>query len=280
MAFKYKSLGIGLAAAILFAACGEEGANAQVENNKDVKAQNASVTTNAADQQPNAAAEGANTDTAALIMSKIKSVRPDLVVSDISPSPVKGIYNVTISGGGTLYVSEDANHFFLGDLYRIGPNRLVNLSEEAKNKDRMAMMASLNDDDAIVFSPAGEVKASVAVFTDVDCGYCRKLHQEVPKMNELGIEVKYLAFPRAGIGSKSYEKIASAWCAEDKRDALTKLKNGKSIDIAVCDGNPVANQYELGGKLGVRGTPAIVLKSGEIIPGYLPADELAKQLGI
>ena len=216
----------------------------------------------------------------AVIRSKITSVRPDLTVTDVVRSVVPGMYEVTIHGGGTIHVSADANYFYLGDLYQITDNRLVNLSEAAKNKDRKSLMAELEPAEAFVFAPVGEVKASVAVFTDVDCGYCRKLHQEVPKMNELGIEVKYLAFPRAGIGSKSYEKIASAWCAKDKNEALTLVKNGKSIDTNVCSNNPVEKQYNLGSKVGVRGTPAIILESGEMVPGYLPADELAKQLGI
>ncbi len=215
-----------------------------------------------------------------LIRSKLSAVRPDLTITDVSPSVVPGMYEVAIAGGGTIHVSQDANYFYLGDLYQITSNRLVNLSEAAKNKDRKNLMDGLNDKELFVFSPAGETKASVAVFTDVDCGYCRKLHQEVPKMNELGIEVKYLAFPRAGMGSKSFEKIASAWCAKDKNEALTQVKNGKSIDVNICDNNPVEAQYNLGSKVGVRGTPAIILESGEMVPGYLPADELAKQLGI
>ena len=214
------------------------------------------------------------------IRNKLNSVRPDLSVSEVKPSVVNGMYEVTVRGGGTLYVSEDAQYFFLGDLYQVLPSGLVNLSEAAKNGAREKMMAEVKSEELFVYSPKGKVKASVAVFTDVDCGYCRKLHMEVPKLNEMGIEVKYLAFPRAGIGSKSYQKIASAWCAKDRNEALTTLKNGKSIDIAVCENNPVAKQYELGGKVGVRGTPAIILENGEMVPGYLPAEELAKQLGI
>lgn len=215
-----------------------------------------------------------------LITKKISAVRPDLTITEVQPAPLKDMYEVAISGGGTIYVSKDAEYFFLGDLYQITPDRLVNLSEAKKNEERQKLMAKVGEEEAFVFSPEGEVKASVAVFTDVDCGYCRKLHQEVPALNEMGIEVRYLAYPRAGVGSKSSQKIASAWCAEDKNDALTKIKNGKSIDINVCEKNPVASQYELGGQVGVRGTPAIILSDGEMIPGYLPADELAKRLGI
>ncbi|MFT5670969.1 MAG: thiol:disulfide interchange protein DsbC, partial [Glaciecola sp.] len=115
---------------------------------------------------------------------------------------------------------------------------------------------------------------------DVDCGYCRKLHEEVPALNAKGIEVRYLAYPRAGIGSPSYNKIVSAWCAVDQQNALTKLKQLEPIPTNICAGNPVAAQFALGGKMGVRGTPALVLDSGRLLPGYMPADRLAAELGV
>ena len=235
---------------------------------------------NAQDVSGEKSGKGSAVSAEQLIKSKLHNARPDITVNKIKPSVVNGMYEAEIDGGGIIYVSADGKYFFLGDLYQVGANRLINLSEAAKNDERVSMMASIKDDDAIVFPAKGEAKATVAVFTDVDCGYCRKLHLEVPKMNELGISVKYLAYPRAGIGSKSYEKIASAWCAEDKQTALTALKRGQKIETNVCADNPVPNQFNLGSRVGVRGTPAIVLESGELIPGYLPADELAKQIGI
>jgi thiol:disulfide interchange protein DsbC len=129
------------------------------------------------------------------------------------------------------------------------------------------------------FKPKGETRAVVSVFTDVDCGYCRKLHLEMADMNALGIEVRYLAFPRAGVGSPTYDKIVSAWCADDRNQALTDLKLGKDIPNRACP-NPVAKQYELGHDIGVTGTPAIVLEDGRLLPGYMPAAELAGLLGL
>ena len=109
---------------------------------------------------------------------------------------------------------------------------------------------------------------------------CQKLHKEVPALKDLGVEVRYLAYPRAGVGSPAFRKMASAWCADDAQDALTRLKLGKDIPDNVCDGNPVTDQYKLGGRLGVTGTPALITAEGELIPGYLPADKLAKRLGL
>jgi thiol:disulfide interchange protein DsbC len=131
-----------------------------------------------------------------------------------------------------------------------------------------------------VFPAEGERRAFVSVFTDVDCFYCQKLHQEVPELNRRGVEVRYLAYPRAGVGSDSYRKIASAWCASDKLTAMTRLKNRETIPDNVCPGNPVADQFLLGQKVGVTGTPALVLESGQLLPGFMPADALVQRLGI
>jgi len=214
------------------------------------------------------------------ISAKFAAARPDLVVKDVATTNIPNIYQVTFDGKGIVYVVGEADYFFVGDLLQIQQNQIVNIREEAMNAPRAKMLASVNDDDMIVFSPAGEVKASVVVFTDVDCGYCRKLHDEVPKMNDLGIQVKYMAYPRAGIESESYRRIASAWCASDPQAAITELKSGNNIPIAVCDTNPVADHFRMGIEAGLSGTPAIVLESGRLIPGYMTAESLAQTLGI
>lgn len=243
----------------------------------------AEVATSEASAKTEAAANGeAQTPEGFLeeVKARFAKARPDLVVVDVQPIGVAGMYQVRLDGKGSVYMTAEGDHFFVGDLYQLGENRIVNVSEEQKNGPRAELMAAISRDDMIIFSPEGEVKASVVVFTDVDCGYCRKLHNEVPKMNALGIEIKYLAYPRAGIGSESYKKIASAWCADDPQAALTTLKTGGTIPTNVCDGNPVPQQFNTGMQAGLSGTPAIILESGELIPGYMPADKLAKTLGI
>ena len=132
----------------------------------------------------------------------------------------------------------------------------------------------------LVFAATGKRKATISVFTDVDCDYCRKLHLEVPELNAMGVEVRYLAYPRAGVGSESYRKIVSAWCATDPNTALTALKAGKTITDNQCSDNPVADQYQLGQQMGISGTPAILLEDGRLLPGYMPAAQLAESIGI
>jgi thiol:disulfide interchange protein DsbC len=115
------------------------------------------------------------------------------------------------------------------------------------------------------------------VFTDIDCGYCRKLHSQIDEYNKQGIAIHYMAFPRAGIGSHSYEKAVSVWCADDPRNALTQAKLGAEPDPLQCD-NTIAQQYQLGVDLGVSGTPSLLTSAGQMIPGYVPPEQLRARL--
>ena len=142
------------------------------------------------------------------------------------------------------------------------------------------LMAKVDEKDMIIFSPKGETRAHINVFTDITCGYCRKLHQEVPELNRRGVEVRYLAYPRTGLGTPGYSQLVTAWCSKDRRSALTQLKNGVQVPPQSCPDNPVSAQFDLGQAVGVRGTPALVTAEGELIPGYQSADQLMVTLGL
>lgn len=227
-----------------------------------------------------ALAVGPAPEVAERILDNLKQARGDLDYSGVKLSPVPGLYEVRVIGGPTLYVSEDSKFFIAGDLFSIKPGQFVNIQEQGRSKERAKLLAAVDKKDQIIFSPEGETKAYVNVFTDVDCGYCQKLHREIEEINAMGIEVRYLAYPRAGVKSEAGNKMATAWCADDPRTALTKLKNREPMELQVCAGNPVAEQYELGGQVGVSGTPSMVTADGEVIGGYLPAADLAERLGI
>lgn len=216
---------------------------------------------------------------AEVILKALSAARPDLQYEQPRPSPMAGLYEVQVKGGPLLYIDADGRHFIAGDLFAVQKSGFVNLAEQGRQKERAELIAAVKPEDMIIFAPENP-KATIAVFTDVDCGYCRKLHSEIGELNDLGIAVHYLAFPRAGLGSPSFRKIATAWCAKDRKDALTRLKNGEEIPENVCADNPVAAQILLGEKVGVNGTPALVLEDGTLVPGYRPAKELAKLLGI
>ncbi|CAI8340401.1 MAG: Thiol:disulfide interchange protein DsbC [SAR92 bacterium MED-G29] len=215
-----------------------------------------------------------------LITKQLKSARSDMDYQVVGEAPLAGFYEVQVVGGPMLYVSADGSHFFDGSLYQVRPGQFVNIRDVRLSEERRDLFASRGTSDMIIFKPKGPTKAIMNVFTDVDCGYCRKLHQEIPQLNAMGIEVRYLAYPRAGIPSESYDKIATAWCAKDQNDVLTRTKNGENIATAVCADNPVAEHFALGRQLGVTGTPAVILMDGTLIPGYQSAEDFAKMLGL
>jgi len=126
-----------------------------------------------------------------------------------------------------------------------------------------------------VFRPKGETKHTVTIFTDIDCGYCRKLHREVARYTKAGIAIRYLAFPRSGPNTESYFKAVTVWCSDDPRDALTRSKSGEKLARKTCANQPVDAHMAVAEKVGVSGTPTIVLADGSVIPGYVPADRLA-----
>lgn len=199
---------------------------------------------------------------------------PGVSAQDIKPSPVDGVYEVDM-GGDVSYVSADGRYIIAGDLYEIDTRR--NLTEDKRALARVRELGKLKESDMIVFKPTGAVRHTVTVFTDVDCGYCRKLHADIGQLNQMGIEVRYLAYPRRGPGSADWRKMEAVWCSKDRKTAITQAKLGQSVTSASC-ATPVANQYELGGELGVRGTPAIFSASGEYIGGYLAPTAMRQKL--
>jgi thiol:disulfide interchange protein DsbC len=214
------------------------------------------------------------------IRGKLEQARPDFQIDSVKPSVATGIYEVQVTGGPVLYTTVDGDFFILGDLFSVGINGIVNLAEQQRDMERRDLLATVKKEDMIIFPAEGETRASISVFTDVDCFYCQKLHQEVPALNAAGVEVRYLAYPRAGLGSESYRKIATAWCSDDPQEAITQLKNRETLADNVCPDNPVADQFMLGQKAGVRGTPAMVLEDGKMLPGYMSAQDLTARMGI
>jgi thiol:disulfide interchange protein DsbC len=194
-------------------------------------------------------------------------------VSSVNPSPIPGVYEVLV-GAQLYYVSADGKYLFTGKLYDIESRE--DLTSPKLSKVKSEMIEKVSEADMIIFTPE-KYEHTVTVFTDIDCGYCRKLHSEIKQYNDRGIRVRYLMFPRAGIGSPSYDKAVSVFCAEDRNAALTQAKAGNKIEEKKCE-NPVAQEYALGQALGVTGTPAIFLENGELVPGYVPAERMASML--
>lgn len=207
-------------------------------------------------------------------LTKLLGVTPE----DVQPSEVPGLYQVVYKHEFG-YATADGKYLLRGDLLNIDTGEEI--TEQHRRSDRLAALKALGENNMIVFAPKPPfaTKYVMTVFTDVDCGFCRKLHQEVPQMNKMGVEVRYLAYPRSGVGSPSYDKLVTAWCSSDRQDAITRMKRGEELTAKTCD-NPVAHEFELGQLAGLSGTPSIVLEDGRMLDGYLTADQLKQQLGI
>ncbi|GHC24765.1 Thiol:disulfide interchange protein DsbC [Aidingimonas halophila] len=201
-------------------------------------------------------------------------------VESVRDTPLPDIYHVRLENGETFYSDSEGKHFLVGDLYRNGEDGLVNLSEQGRNEERAARIATVPESERVIFRGVHDTKARVTVFTDATCPYCRKFHEEVPRLNEMGIAVHYLAFPRGGLSSEGGRELRQIWCADNRTEAMNAAKRDEALpDTEDCD-NPVEDQYHLGMDIGVEGTPAIVLPDGRLVPGYVPAERLADMLGV
>ncbi|MFP3979401.1 DsbC family protein [Marinobacter sp. KMM 10035] len=212
------------------------------------------------------------------ISERLSSAVPGLEILSIRESEAKGLYEIQAASGETVYTTQDGQYLLTGDLLKVTSTGIANVTTEAKAAARHKALTGFGKSGVISYK-ADDERAVVSVFTDIDCPYCRKLHGEVPKLNDYGITVNYYAFPRSQPGSPSFVKYVSVWCAEDQQSAMNAAKAGKTVPAATCD-NPVLKQYELGQRVGVTGTPAIVLEDGNIVPGYVPANKLAEGLGL
>lgn len=193
------------------------------------------------------------------------------VPDKVTPAPLKGLYEVAI-GAQVIYMSADGRYLIQGDLVDV--RKRENLTENHRRTVRREAVEKLGESSMVVFSPEEDkVRHTVTVFTDIDCGYCRKLHAEMDQIIERGIRVRYLAYPRAGVGSGGYDKLVSVWCADDPLRAMTEAKAGKTLPPGDC-ANPVSEHYAMGRAVGVSGTPTIILENGDVLPGYLPAQRL------
>lgn len=209
----------------------------------------------------------------AAVKAAIQSLVPGASVDSIAESVLPDFYEVVLSGQ-VLYVSRDGRFLLQGSLYDV-PAR-TDLTEQARAKLRVAGLREAGPERRIIYGPEAP-KYRLTVFTDIDCGYCRRMHQQMDEYNRLGIAIEYLFFPRAGAGSESWDKAVTVWCSDDRNKALTDAKAGVALDTKQCS-NPVDADYQLGNRIGVNGTPAVFTESGLQLGGYVPPEQLLQRL--
>ena len=202
-----------------------------------------------------------------------------LEIVAIKETPLPQIFEVELNTGELLYSDISGDYLFAGDLYQTTNSGLMNLSSKTRQMRTAERIGAIPEDQMIVYSPEDETRATLTVFTDVDCTYCRALHKDVEALVAMGIEVRYLAYPRGGEAAGSYEKMISVWCSQDRHKSLTQAKNGQNLPARDCE-TPVLEHYELGNQIGISGTPALIFPDGRLIPGYMDVDRLVAMLAI
>jgi thiol:disulfide interchange protein DsbC len=210
------------------------------------------------------------------IRSSLAAIIPGVEISSVTASPIPGLYEVMI-GSQLMYVTGDGRYFVDGRIVDLETR--ADLTEPRLAEARKALVDGVGESQMVIFGPS-DAKHTVTVFTDIECGYCRKLHSEIDQYGKEGIRVRYLFYPRAGQGSPAYDEAVSVWCAGDadaRRVAMTDAKAGKAVPTKTCK-NPVDAHMALGQEIGLRGTPAILTEDGDLIPGYVEPKRLAAQL--
>jgi thiol:disulfide interchange protein DsbC len=213
------------------------------------------------------------------VRAAIASFGPKVHIESVASSPIPGFYRV-IASGQMVYVTADGKYMLNGDLVDVAKRHSLN--DDAWASFRKAELAGVPAAQRIVFAPP-HPKTTLTVFTDVNCGFCRKLHEHIDDFMKAGIAVEYLAWPREGVvttagnPTPTYTEMVSVWCAADRKDAFTAAKQGRTPRPATCD-NPVKTEFELGERLGVTGTPAIFTPDGRQLGGYVTADQVLDDL--
>jgi thiol:disulfide interchange protein DsbC len=198
-----------------------------------------------------------------------------LEIEKVNPSAMPGLVEL-ITNQGLFYASADGKYFIQGKLYGVA-GKVVNFTEESLAQVRIEGINKFSD--SMIVYPAKNEKYVVTVFTDITCGYCRKMHEQMDDYNDKGITVRYLAYPRAGVKdrageySQGFKDLRSIWCHENPAEALTQAKAGASVAPRVCD-KPIEDEFNFGRQVGVSGTPNVILENGMLLPGYQEPDKL------
>ncbi len=260
-----------VAATILLAISGCSNASSDSAAKSDTQAESAVVTNSSQTISGNAPESVRNA-----IAARIKKAGLDAKIAAVISTEMPNLYWVTFEDVPAVYMSGDGQFIVQGELAKLGDNEVINLSDSLNAQEAKRLITAIPEKDLIIFSPKSKPKAVIYAFTDVDCGYCRKLHSEVEQINARGIELRYIAWPR---GASDVAVSKAVWCSEDRKAAITTAKQGLPVQAPDCK-SPVLEQRRIGMQVGVNGTPAIYNSDGKYLGGYIPVNDLAKMLKI
>jgi len=209
------------------------------------------------------------------IRQALQTLDPNTPVQSIKPAKIDGLFEVVI-GNEVYYVSKNGRYIVNGDIFDASTRE--NLTSVARGKLALQVLDKVGESGMIIYEPK-KVRRTLTVFTDVDCPYCRKFHDDLPQHLANGIRIRYVMFPLRGLKSNVYRKEVSVWCSKDRQKAFDEAKAGKVMKEKQC-ANPIADNYILAQKLGVNSTPTLMTDKGVLLPGYMPPAHLAARLGL
>ena len=227
----------------------------------------------------------ADADDVEQVRQTLQKLMPAAKPDSIQATPISGLYEA-VYGSQIIYMTKDGRYMIEGDVFDV--QKRVNLTENVRQTGRKKALDAIDTTHMIVFKPNDkETKHVITAFTDIDCGYCRKLHSEMKQYNDMGIEIRYVAFPRSGLQTPSYFKAVAVWCAKDPNKAMTFAKGGAKLEQLQqleqvkndkdCK-DAIAKHLTTARDIGISGTPTLFMESGQIIPGYVPAERLIQML--
>jgi thiol:disulfide interchange protein DsbC len=211
------------------------------------------------------------------VRQAMSNLAPKVKIDVVQDSVVPGFYEA-IAGGEFVYVTKDGKYVIDGNAYDVAHR--VDLTASSRAKARMVALAKIGPEKRIVFAPPAPLspKHTVTVFTDVDCPFCRRFHQQIAEYNAKGIAVDYLFYPLS-IHPGADKKAEAVWCSKDRPNAFTAAMAGKDPGKATC-ANPVGELTELAKSLGIGGTPTVLADDGTQIAAQIAMspDRLAAEL--
>jgi thiol:disulfide interchange protein DsbC len=204
------------------------------------------------------------------VLQKLKTTFVNTPFTEVRATPISGIYEV-LMGKDIAYTDATGRYFMFGNVMDMQTQR--NLTQERRSEINKVDVSTLKLGDAIK-TVKGDGKRVLYVFSDPECGYCKRLEPTLQQLNNVTIYT--FLFPI--LGEKSNKSAKSVWCAADRNKAWGDymLRSGPLLQ-AECE-TPIQRNVALGTSLGITGTPTLISGSGRMQPGAIPLEKIEELL--
>lgn len=203
---------------------------------------------------------------------RLKDLYPATRIERVQTSEIPALYEVTM-GKNSAYTDATGRYFVFGHLFDMNTQR--DLTAERMEKQQRIDFSQLPLGDAIK-TVRGKGERVLAVFSDPDCPYCKRLEAELDKLDNVTLYI--FPYPLEGLHPEAVDKAVAVWCAPDRVRAWADLmKTGKVPAKRNCE-NPIQRNIQLAQRLGINGTPTMLSADGRMLPGAVPGDRIEQWL--